>query len=355
MYSTCIFCRRPLGANAEVEHFPVGRRLAFDAARGRLWVVCPRCARWNLTALEERWEAVEECERAFCGTRIRASTGSVALARLPGGLELVRVGEPQRGEMAVWRYGRRFAERRVRAALLGTARGTARIAAGAVAGAWQVGWSVLSGFLVPFAQPSRIEAFLEARGTDLEPLDRWLGLDPDEVLARVEAVRPYPHELRVRRGDLERVRVLPAEEGRPWGLRVSSPDGTAELAGEEALRAACLLLPAINRGGAGPRHVRRAVELLDGADDPADFFARAPVRDRALGFPLPVAELDPAVRVALEMAAHEEAERRAMRGELAALEREWREAERIAAIADRLALPDAVERNLRDARSGGAP
>jgi hypothetical protein len=46
------------------------------------------------------------------------------------------------------------------------------------------------------------------------------------------------------------------------------------------------------------------------------------------------------VTLALEMALHEEAERRAMDGELAELEAMWREAEEIAAIAD--ALPDAV-------------
>jgi len=60
MYSTCLFCNRPLGSNESIEHFPVGRRLAFDAAKGRLWVVCPSCERWNLTPLEERWEAIEE-------------------------------------------------------------------------------------------------------------------------------------------------------------------------------------------------------------------------------------------------------------------------------------------------------
>ena len=65
MYTTCMFCRKPLGANKLVEAFPVGRRLAFDAAKGRLWVVCRRCERWNLTPLEERWEAVEECEKVF--------------------------------------------------------------------------------------------------------------------------------------------------------------------------------------------------------------------------------------------------------------------------------------------------
>jgi hypothetical protein len=60
MYSTCIFCNKPLGANESLEAFPVGERLAFDPARGRLWVVCRACERWNLTPLDERWEAIEQ-------------------------------------------------------------------------------------------------------------------------------------------------------------------------------------------------------------------------------------------------------------------------------------------------------
>jgi hypothetical protein len=50
---------------------------------------------------------------------------------------------------------------------------------------------------------------------------------------------------------------------------------------------------------------------------------------------------DPALALALEMALHEETERRALDGELAMLEGMWREAEQIAAIADRLPEVDA--------------
>ena len=71
-----MFCKEPLGSNEVVvrpfrsaerlglidldevfsRHLdPVGRRLAFDPAKGRLWVVCRSCERWNLTPLEERW------------------------------------------------------------------------------------------------------------------------------------------------------------------------------------------------------------------------------------------------------------------------------------------------------------
>jgi hypothetical protein len=63
MYATCLFCDARFRANDEVEAMPLGRRLAFDAAKGRLWVVCARCQQWNLAPLDERWEAIEESER----------------------------------------------------------------------------------------------------------------------------------------------------------------------------------------------------------------------------------------------------------------------------------------------------
>src|SRR5262245_37781527 len=112
MYSTCLFCNQPLGTNEVLERFPVGRRLAFDASKGRLWVVCRKCERWNLTPLEERWEAIEACERMFTSTRMRVSTDNIGLARLSEGLELVRIGNALRPEIASWRYGDQFGRRR---------------------------------------------------------------------------------------------------------------------------------------------------------------------------------------------------------------------------------------------------
>ena len=108
-------------------------------ARGRLWVVCRSCERWNLTPLEERWEAVEACEKLFRDTRMRMSSENVGLARHPEGLELVRIGKPLRAEFAAWRYGDQFGRRRrhsiVRwtAASVGLAGGVA--VAGVVGGA----------------------------------------------------------------------------------------------------------------------------------------------------------------------------------------------------------------------------
>src|SRR5918992_336935 len=111
MYSACLFCNANLGENDQLPTFPVGRRIAFDEAKGRLWVVCARCARWNLTPLEERWEALEACERLYRGTRLRVSTDNVGLAQLRSGLELVRIGPALYPEIASWRYGTRLLQR----------------------------------------------------------------------------------------------------------------------------------------------------------------------------------------------------------------------------------------------------
>src|SRR5437764_5490868 len=112
MYATCLFCNKSLGANEAFETFPVGKRLAFDAAKGRLWVVCPHCERWNLSPLEERWEAIEDAERLYRDTRKRVATDNIGLAKLRDGTTIVRIGEPLRPEFAAWRYGDQFGRRR---------------------------------------------------------------------------------------------------------------------------------------------------------------------------------------------------------------------------------------------------
>ena len=112
-----MFCTRSLGWNQVIEHFPVGRRLAFDETQGRLWVICRRCLRWNLTPIEERWEAIEECDRLFRTIQTRVSTGNIGIARHPEGLELVRIGVPRRPEFAAWRYGDQLGERKRKTAV----------------------------------------------------------------------------------------------------------------------------------------------------------------------------------------------------------------------------------------------
>jgi len=114
MYATCLFCQKDLGRNESFETFPVGRRLAFDAAKGRLWVVCSHCERWNLSPLEERWEAIEQAERYYRDSKRRVATDNIGLSKLRDGTTLVRIGEPMRPEFAAWRYGDQFGRRRRR-------------------------------------------------------------------------------------------------------------------------------------------------------------------------------------------------------------------------------------------------
>ncbi len=112
MYTRCLICSTPFEPNEELEHFPVGKRLAFDPARGRLWAICRSCKRWSLTPIEERWEALEELEKVTRDrARLLSQTDNIALLRA-GPLEIVRVGRANLSEEAWWRYGRELTTRR---------------------------------------------------------------------------------------------------------------------------------------------------------------------------------------------------------------------------------------------------
>lgn len=91
--------------------------------------------------------------------------------------------------------------------------------------------------------------------------------------------------------------------------------------------------------------------MLDSAGGPERFVSRlaqASRRHDARGIIL----LPPDLRLALEMALHEESERRALEGEMAALVHEWRAAEEVAAIADDLLLPDIIRNRFGTRRDG---
>ncbi|MEP6691246.1 MAG: hypothetical protein ABJD07_08810 [Gemmatimonadaceae bacterium] len=330
MYSTCLFCHSDLGANTEIEHFPVGRRLAYDPARGRLWVVCRQCERWNLTPLDERWEAVEECERRFRGTKLRVSTENIGLARVGEALELVRIGNPRLPEFAAWRYGDQFGRRRrTRMWQVGLQLGAFGAAFGGLLFAgFEVGIGLGTGwFYIYRAAASKTKKIIEG--------------DPNAIVARVPVADGGA--LTVERRHLSGVVVRPEASDSGWALEVMHRGGITRLPGDDALRAARIVLPAINRFGATREQVSAAVQLIDRADSVASVFAKiGRASSRQLLTSAHVAGLDPTLRVALEMAAHDEVERRAMEGELASLEREWRDAEEIAGIADDLLVPRAA-------------
>src|SRR3989449_943072 len=111
MYRTCGFCNGKLDGDGGPSGLGVGRRLAFDEWKGRLWVICPKCSRWNLAPLDDRLEQIEALARAAGEGRVAAATEQVALIRWQT-YDLVRVGKPRRMEFATWRYGERLKARR---------------------------------------------------------------------------------------------------------------------------------------------------------------------------------------------------------------------------------------------------
>ncbi|HJR63152.1 MAG TPA: hypothetical protein VJ803_05575 [Gemmatimonadaceae bacterium] len=357
MYRTCVYCNRRLGANDLIREFPVGRRLAFDAQRGRLWVVCASCGRWNLTPFEERWEAIEECERLFRGTLLRISSDNIGLAQLKDGMELVRIGRALRPEIASWRYGR-YARRLVRARN------------GRSAG--------INGVLARGAKTidSALRWFPHVR----LPYDAatWLRIHSNSsaIVAMLNDDRDMP--IIVRRGHLESARLMRPDPDQPWMLELRHDAGTASVSGDPGVRTAGKLLAAVNGFTGTSDEVEYAIAKLEDAGNPEGYFTRiaALVMRTAWGrvegpgragrndaesmtaverlamyvttrsfwarggtgseSSTTLPQLPIVDRLALEMAASEDVERRAMEGELAELEAAWREAEEIAAIADGL-------------------
>lgn len=359
MYSTCIFCHTALGANEVVEHFPLGRRLAFDAARGRLWVVCARCSRWNLTPLEARWEAIEECERLFRGTRLRVSTENVGLARVREGLELVRIGAPQRPEFAAWRYGPQFARRYWRTVGMTAATGAV----------FQIPFTIAGHSLLESALPVVVGVSVMAQ----VPL---IARDVLRARRRVANVAADQGDTMVVRGFYAGSAALSrSPDHDEMELRVFDGTRVTAVRGPELVPLLGRLLAWTNQAGAWKRSVRKSVLALEqhGGPEgflesvsrrpnwrPADAFYRWQMRmkptdaNRWVANPPSIKTMPLVDRLALEMATNEESERVAMEGELRALEQAWRDAEEIAAIADDLLLPNGVRQLLARLKHGGA-
>ena len=334
MYTTCMFCNRPLGGNQVIEHFPVGRRLAFDAELGRLWVVCRKCERWNLSPVEERWEAVEMCERLFRDTRIRVSTENVGLAKHPEGLELVRIGRPMRPEFAAWRYGDQFGRRRKRALLYGTG------------GAVVIGVVVIGGAITGV-----ISGALLAQSGNF--WNMWVNGRTRAKLRTDDGRVIRPNNI-----DLLGTRLRPADEGHGFRLEVRKGKKKKRFEGAEAERLIGQIVPKMNRMGGKKQTVQAAVAEIEHHGHPDYFLSDVVAGDRfkdKKGVPGYVNKMPAPTKLALEMALHEEQERRALEGELWRLELAWEEAEEIAAISDSLLLPTGTGDFIEKHRVHSAP
>jgi hypothetical protein len=339
MYRSCIHCSAPLGSNESLERFPVGRSLAFDGEKGRLWATCPKCARWNLAPIEERWGAIEDAERLFRDTRLRMQRENIGLAKLGDGTRLIRVGQALPGELAAWRYGETLFRRRRRHLLVGGAVAAVG-AAGMLAGIAGAGIGAASVYYIP--------------GLVRELWNRQRGR---QVVHRLrpapQAGEPAP--VAVRRRHLKSARLLQMQDGElglrlpelwvPWkAWRGSEGEGDAArregplvVTGQAARTLLVRMMVHVNEQGARRDAVDAALRRIAAAGSP-DAFLRDAMRREHLLVCIDPERTESMGNLSLEMALHDETERRALEGELAMLELMWREAEEIATIADR--LPD---------------
>jgi len=309
MYRTCAFCNGKLDGDGGPSGLGVGRRLAFDEWRGRLWVICPKCTRWNLAPLDDRLERIEGLARAAHQGRVAAATEQVALIRWQG-YDLVRVGKPPRLEFAAWRYGERLKARRreqlklmvpLTVATVGLAVAV-NVAAGGSVGVFV--WNM------PNIAKAMYTGIIGRRA---------VGLIEPPICERCGSV------MQLKAKHVAHARVVPDTKA-GLGLVLSCPSCRSEgamLVGADAhaaLRQGLTYLALVRRGR---ERAADAARLVEGAGGPERLIHDVARRE------LTLRSLAPERRLALEMAVDEQAE-------VEALERQWKEAEEIAEIADGL-------------------
>lgn len=332
MWRHCIVCSSTLGSNEDLEEFQIGSRLAFDARKGRLWVVCPRCERWNLVPIEQRWEAVEALERAYRSTPARYSTEEIGLTRLGRDLEIVRIGDPLPNEFAAWRWGSRFGRRKRR---LKSNVNRGRLFQLESGTAWAAGIALapLLPVLAPLAVAAgavAVPAMLLARFEQ-----RWAVVIGGKQVGRI---------------GLQSGGITPSGLWPGWSVHIQTTElvevgnlgrktfgfGWREFNGEEAIRLARRAFPLLNRRTPRFSTISDAVKEISEQGGIETYLAHAAgLKPRWVAFkyyPKPIL-------LAMEMALFQEEERRAMEGELGRLKEAWKEAERIAEISDGLLEP----------------
>ena len=305
----------------------MGRRLAFDEWKGRLWVVCPRCSRWNLTPFDDRLERIEALARAASLGRIAASTDQVALIRWER-YDFVRVGKPPRVELATWRYGERLRNRQRERMKVVVPLTVAAIGLGIAANVAAGG-----GFGVVVWNIHRVADWLYLRMVG----GRKVSLVESPICARCGSL------MQLRARHIQHARVVPNLHA-DMAVILSCPrcrgEG-AELTGTDAIQVLRQGLTYLNLQRGGRRKAEDAAREVDGAGGPDQL-----VRDIARR-ELTLRSLRPERGLALEMAVDE-------RAEVQDLERQWREAEEIADIADgTLSTSADIEDRLRSLKKRG--
>lgn len=327
MFRGCAFCNTAFDGDGGPSGLGVGRRIAFDEWKGRLWVVCPRCSRWNLTPFDDRLERIEAVARAASQGRIAAATEQVALIRWER-YDFVRVGKPPRVELATWRYGERLRNRQrermkvvvpltVAAIGLGIA---ANVAAGGGFGV--IVWNVhrlVDGIYTGMVGRRRV------------------------ILSEAPICASCGSVMDLRAKHVKHARIVPDRHAE-MAVLLSCPKcrrEAAQLTGTDAIQALRQGLTFLNLKAGGRRRAEdaaREVDRVGGADQLVREIAHRE---------LTVGTLRPERGLALEMAVDE-------RVEVEELERQWKEAEEIADIADgTLGTSTEIEEALRRLKNDG--
>ncbi|HEY8062012.1 MAG TPA: hypothetical protein VID74_04400 [Gemmatimonadales bacterium] len=347
MYHTCLYCTKDLGTNEVLETLPIGRRVAFDAAQGRLWVVCRSCAKWNLVPFDTRLETIDACERLFRDTRTRYSTDNIGLARVAEGLDLIRIGAPQRPEFASWRYGAQYRRRRLRAYSLSAVGFASYFGAGAVIPSVlsTLGvWGGVAAALAPYGPALLVGAILSRRRRIIVRLpgtNRTTAISP--AMSAVVHARFSGDQV------LVQLPLTFIDDMRKRHITVEGP---------EARLLARRILALLNRRTGSKRELGWATQRLEQGIPGWLYWKSKQSRPwiRSDAFKGDVTRFKPGYDpstfqlsgfsasdlLAIEMWLSEEDEAKALAGELALLERQWQEAEELAAIADSLAVSEDV-------------
>ena len=309
----CLSCYQPFEPNDALEHLPNGRRIAYDPARGRLWVICASCARWSLAPLETRWETLEQLERLSSGSaRLLKQGENIALFE-SGTLELVRVGRANAREEAWWRYGSEFGARRRHARAL--------VARGKVIDALIM--LAVSG--IPFWGHSDPGHWIKRGRVKAFGRNAWRG---DSSCSRCG------HQLRhIHFTECAYLQLEP--QGQSFGLwywcpRCGATDRAAghHLAGLTAEHVLRRVLAYQNFAGGSEYLVDRALALVDRYESPELLIRQAAAEGTPLG------HIDGPRSLAAEIALNSALEAQLLDDEVAVLELRWREEEALAAIID---------------------
>ncbi|MBK9980303.1 MAG: hypothetical protein IPP20_20755 [Gemmatimonadetes bacterium] len=214
--------------------------------------MCRSCERWNLSPLEERWEAIEEAEKLYRDTRRRVSTDNIGLAKLASGRR--SCASASRSVPSSPRGGTAISSAAAAIARSSAGGGIAAVAA-LTAGGAAAGVAVGSfGFL--YVQVGAASFYGGG----------------ETVVARVRTERHGVVD--VRRRHLAEPSIDTTDAGR-LRLFLRFKHGSEEFTGPEAERIAAIVLPKVNRFGGKKSEVADAVQRIESVGNSERFLREA--------------------------------------------------------------------------------